>query len=88
MLVTPTAIRPAGRIDAMPMFRDYVVAGFTAQWNLAGLPAVAVPCGFSATGLPISMQIVGRPFDEATVLPLGHAYQQRTDWHLRPVVAR
>jgi aspartyl-tRNA(Asn)/glutamyl-tRNA(Gln) amidotransferase subunit A len=88
VLVTPTAIRPAARIDGISMFRDYVVPSFTAQWNLAGLPAAAVPCGFSAAGLPISMQIVGRPFEEATVLALAHVYQQHTDWHLRPVLGR
>ena len=60
------------------------------MWNLIGLPALAVPCGFSSTGLPLSMQIVGKPFDETTVLRVGDAYQQLTDWHLRvpPIAAR
>ena len=53
----------------------------TEPFNLAGLPALAVPCGFSNDGLPISLQIVGRPFAEATVLGVGHAYQEATDWH-------
>jgi aspartyl-tRNA(Asn)/glutamyl-tRNA(Gln) amidotransferase subunit A len=48
-----------------------------------GLPALSVPCGFSSTGLPLALQLVGRPFDEATVLRVGDAYQQATDWHLR-----
>ena len=47
------------------------------------LPALALPCRFSAAGLPISMQIVGRPFAEATVLCAGDAYQRATDWHTR-----
>ncbi len=53
----------------------------TEPFNLTGLPALAVPCGFSAERLPISMQVVGRPFDEATVLRVGHAYEQATEWH-------
>ena len=55
----------------------------TEPFNLTGLPALAVPCGFSTAGLPISLQIVGRPFDEATVLGVGHAYQEATEWHQR-----
>jgi aspartyl-tRNA(Asn)/glutamyl-tRNA(Gln) amidotransferase subunit A len=42
-----------------------------------------VPCGFDASGLPIGMQVIGRPFDEATMLRVGHAYEQATDWHTR-----
>jgi aspartyl-tRNA(Asn)/glutamyl-tRNA(Gln) amidotransferase subunit A len=42
-----------------------------------------VPCGFTTAGLPLSLQIAGRPFDEATVLRVGHAYEQATDWHRR-----
>jgi aspartyl-tRNA(Asn)/glutamyl-tRNA(Gln) amidotransferase subunit A len=57
-------------------------------FNLSGVPAMAVPCGFSADGLPFSMQLVGRPFDENTLFQVGHAYQQRTDWHeRRPALA-
>jgi aspartyl-tRNA(Asn)/glutamyl-tRNA(Gln) amidotransferase subunit A len=52
-------------------------------FNMSGLPALALPCGFTASGLPLSLQLAGRPFDEATVLRVGHAYQQATDWHLR-----
>jgi aspartyl-tRNA(Asn)/glutamyl-tRNA(Gln) amidotransferase subunit A len=56
---------------------------FTRPFNYLGVPALAVPCGFLASGLPVSMQLVGRPFDEATILALGHAFQQATDWHKR-----
>ena len=49
----------------------------------AELPVLALPCGASLDGLPIGAQIVGRPFDEATVLRAGHAYEQATDWHRR-----
>jgi aspartyl-tRNA(Asn)/glutamyl-tRNA(Gln) amidotransferase subunit A len=50
-------------------------------FNLTGLPAIAVPCGRARTNLPIGFQLVGRPFDEATVLRIAHAYQQATHWH-------
>ena len=48
-----------------------------------GAPAMALPCGFSKSGLPLGMQIVGRPFGEETILRVGHAYEQATDWHKR-----
>ncbi|MGE3270486.1 MAG: amidase family protein, partial [Chloroflexota bacterium] len=63
--------------------------GMMSLWNLAGLPAISVPCGFSADGLPIGMQVVGRPFDEPTVFKIADAYQQITDWHLQvPPIAQ
>jgi aspartyl-tRNA(Asn)/glutamyl-tRNA(Gln) amidotransferase subunit A len=52
-------------------------------FNLTGQPTLALPCGFSASGLPVSLQLAGRAFEETTVLRLGHAYQQATDWHTR-----
>ena len=51
--------------------------------NLAGLPGLALPCGFSTTGLPLGVQLVGRPFEEATLIGLGRAYQTITSWHRR-----
>jgi aspartyl-tRNA(Asn)/glutamyl-tRNA(Gln) amidotransferase subunit A len=63
-----------------------VVAGnaaLTPAGNLAGLPALGLPCGFSTTGLPIAVQLVGRPFAESTLIALGRAYQDVTDWHRR-----
>jgi aspartyl-tRNA(Asn)/glutamyl-tRNA(Gln) amidotransferase subunit A len=54
----------------------------TFPFNLTGLPAISLPCGFT-DGLPIGLQLVGRPFDEATVLRVAHAYEQATDWHTR-----
>jgi aspartyl-tRNA(Asn)/glutamyl-tRNA(Gln) amidotransferase subunit A len=56
---------------------------FTAPWNLLGLPAAVVPCGFTRDGLPVSIQIVGRAFDDATVLRVARAYERATDWHTR-----
>ena len=57
---------------------------YTYPWNLTGLPALSVPCGF-AGGLPVGLQLVGQPFDEAMILRAGHAYQEATRWHdMRP----
>ena len=52
-------------------------------FNLTGQPTLALPCGLSASGLPLSLQLSGRAFEETTVLRLGHAYQRATDWHTR-----
>lgn len=56
---------------------------FTRLINLVGLPAISVPCGFGADGLPVGLQIVGRPMDERTILAIAHAYEQATPWHTR-----
>ena len=57
-------------------------------FNMTGQPALTVPCGFDDAGLPIGLQIAGRPWAEATVLRVGHAFQHATDWHTRrpPIV--
>jgi len=52
-------------------------------FSLANVPALSVPCGFTVAGLPIGLQIAGRPFDESTVLRVGHAYEQGSEWHSR-----
>jgi aspartyl-tRNA(Asn)/glutamyl-tRNA(Gln) amidotransferase subunit A len=52
----------------------------TYPFNLTGLPAISIPCGFDRNGLPIGLQIAGRPFDEATVLRVAHAYERSRDW--------
>ncbi len=54
-----------------------------APFNMTGLPTLALPCGFSPDGLPISLQLAGRPFEEAAVLRAGYAYEQATEWHRR-----
>jgi aspartyl-tRNA(Asn)/glutamyl-tRNA(Gln) amidotransferase subunit A len=56
---------------------------FTVSANLAGLPGISVPCGFSAEGLPIGFQLMGRMFDEATMLRVADTYERATDWHRR-----
>ncbi len=54
-----------------------------APFNLTGSPTLALPCGFSSSGLPLSFQLSGRAFEEGTVLRVGHAYEQATAWHTR-----
>ena len=56
---------------------------FTAPFNLASVPALSINCGFTSDNLPVGLQIAGRPFDEATVFRVAHAYEQATDWHTR-----
>jgi len=55
----------------------------TRCFNYLGLPAASIPCGFTGNGLPVSFQLVGRPFDEVAILRMAYAYQQETDWHTR-----
>jgi aspartyl-tRNA(Asn)/glutamyl-tRNA(Gln) amidotransferase subunit A len=52
-------------------------------WNVTGQPVVALPNGFGRNGLPLGMQILGRPFGETTILRIGHAYEKATEWHTR-----
>jgi aspartyl-tRNA(Asn)/glutamyl-tRNA(Gln) amidotransferase subunit A len=83
VLATPTTPKPATPFAQAhdPEF------GFPRSnmppFNITGSPTLALPCGFSASGLPVSLQLAGRPFDEATVLQVGHAYEQATGWHTR-----
>jgi len=65
-------------VNVIPLLTQY-----TRPFNLNGFPAITLPCGFSEDGLPIGLQIAGRPFDEATVLRAAHAYEQSTEWHRR-----
>jgi aspartyl-tRNA(Asn)/glutamyl-tRNA(Gln) amidotransferase subunit A len=54
------------------------------RWvNYLGVPALVLPCGFDSRGLPLALQLVGRPFAEAALLAAGHAFQRESDWHLR-----
>jgi aspartyl-tRNA(Asn)/glutamyl-tRNA(Gln) amidotransferase subunit A len=76
----PLAAATEGSLDEITV-RQGRFSRLTRPINGLGLPALSLPCGFSRAGLPLAFQLVGRPFDEATVLRLGHAYQQATDWH-------
>jgi Asp-tRNA(Asn)/Glu-tRNA(Gln) amidotransferase A subunit family amidase len=64
-----------------PLFRAH--ARFNCPFNLSGMPAATIPCGFAPNGMPIGIQIVGKPFDEATTLRVADAFQRATDWHKR-----
>jgi aspartyl-tRNA(Asn)/glutamyl-tRNA(Gln) amidotransferase subunit A len=98
LLVTPTTGGVASPIPrqtpapaAAPPAGGGGAAGFrnTSYFSVYGLPALSAPCGFTASGLPIGLQISGAPFAESTVLALAHAYEQATEWHKRrpkPVV--
>ena len=90
-LILPTSPGPAPNIpekagianqeDAQSRISG--VRNFTGAFNLAGLPALSLPCGFTSKNLPLSIQMAGRPMEEELLFRLGHTYQQITDWHLR-----
>jgi aspartyl-tRNA(Asn)/glutamyl-tRNA(Gln) amidotransferase subunit A len=90
VLVAPTTPMAATTVGASEVLirgeRQPVRASlirFTRPFNASGHPAASIPCGFTGDGLPIGLQIVGRPFDEATVLRVADAFQRATDWHAR-----
>ena len=91
VIMGPVAPTPAWRIgekSADPV-QMYLADIYTLSLNLAGLPGMSIPCGFSADGLPIGLQIIGNYFDEARLLQLAHAYQTATDWHTqKPALAQ
>ena len=86
-LLTPTTQTAAIRVETVD--QSTTPAHFTRPINLLELCALAVPDGFTATGLPLSLQIISRPYDEATALRIGWAYEEATEWHERhpPVLA-
>jgi len=90
VLLAPSRTGIAPKIDQpldrpasdRPMPKDHGMAALIPAGNLAGLPALSLPCGF-ADGMPIAIQLVGRPFSENTLISIGKAFQERTDWHKR-----
>ena len=91
VLVLPAGISTAPLVESVPgiQSKEHAANGlagrisFTGPFNLSSVPALSVPCGFSQAGLPMGMQIVGRPFAEEMVLRVAHSYEQNTDWHTR-----
>lgn len=85
IIVTPTSPTPAFKIGekATDPLQMYLSDIFTIPVNLAGVPAISIPCGFSAGHLPVGLQIIGKHFDEETILSVAHAYEQTTEWHKR-----
>ncbi|HBZ71821.1 MAG TPA: Asp-tRNA(Asn)/Glu-tRNA(Gln) amidotransferase GatCAB subunit A [Deltaproteobacteria bacterium] len=84
LIATPTAPEVAFRLGekASDPLRMYLSDVYTVSANLAGIPGLSIPCGF-AHGLPVGLQLLGKPLDEATVLRAADSYQRRTDWHSR-----
>jgi aspartyl-tRNA(Asn)/glutamyl-tRNA(Gln) amidotransferase subunit A len=85
-LALPNQAGPAPRVkDVGPIdtLFKHVEPEYHGPFNLTGLPTLSVPCGFSADNLPIALQLVGKPFDERTVLRAGYTYQQRMKWYER-----
>ena len=83
LIVTPTTPTPAFKIgekseDPLQMYLSDI---FTISINLAGNPGISVPCGFTSDHLPIGLQIVGRPFEESSILHAAYAFEQATEWH-------
>lgn len=84
-IVTPTAPTPAFKIgeksdDPLSMYLSDI---YTIPANLAGLPAISIPCGFSSGGLPIGLQILAKPFDEETIFRTAYSFEQAADFHTR-----
>lgn len=84
-IVTPTAPTPAFKIgekvdDPLQMYLSDI---FTISANLAGIPGISLPCGFSKKRLPIGLQLLAKPFDEEVLLRIAYTYEKNTDWHKR-----
>jgi aspartyl-tRNA(Asn)/glutamyl-tRNA(Gln) amidotransferase subunit A len=86
LMMLPTG-EPAGKLEPMPHYSLFTDPSYTTAFNVSGNPALSVCSGFAANGMPQSLQIVGRLFEDATVLRAGHAYEKATSWrNRRPVL--
>jgi aspartyl-tRNA(Asn)/glutamyl-tRNA(Gln) amidotransferase subunit A len=86
LIILPTA-EPAGRLEATHPGTFFTHVGWTTAFNVSGNPSLSICNGFSSSGLPLSLQIVGNLFDEATVLKAGHAFELATEWRdRRPII--
>jgi aspartyl-tRNA(Asn)/glutamyl-tRNA(Gln) amidotransferase subunit A len=83
LVMTAAAPSEAPPIDAVPKFGTLQLPSLTIPFNVTGSPAMSVCCGYTDTGLPLSFQIVGKRFQDATVLRAAHAYEQATEWRSR-----
>jgi len=88
-IITPTSPTPAFKLgekiqNPLAMYLSDI---YTISINLAGLPALSIPCGFSSGGLPIGLQIIARSFDEEMLFRVAHCYEAHTSWHkMRPKI--
>jgi aspartyl-tRNA(Asn)/glutamyl-tRNA(Gln) amidotransferase subunit A len=80
MPTTPVVAPPIEGPNAVELAR--LLTRYTAPFNLTGLPAITVPCGFTAQGLPVGLQMVAKPWAEAQLLRAAYTYEQATDWHM------
>ena len=80
--VTPFTAFPLGEKNTDPL-QMYLTDVFTVSANLAGIPALSLPCGFDNKGLPIGLQVLGKPWAEEMVLRVARAYEKETEWHTR-----
>ena len=83
LLISAVMPSEAPPIEAMTKFSSFERPSLTFPWNVAGVPALALRCGFTAAGLPLGFQIAGRPFEDALVLRAGHHYEKATAWSQR-----
>ena len=83
VLVTPTMTQPAPPFEGFDPTSIFQGPSFTAPFNFTGLPAISVPAGFTANGLPVGLQIAGKPFDEPTIMRVAYTYQQYARWFER-----
>ncbi|MBI4184504.1 MAG: amidase [Proteobacteria bacterium] len=83
VLVAPTTAAPAARLDQMPLEGSFADPSFTNPFNVCPLPTISICNGFSPDGLPVGMQVAGRPFDEAMVLRVADAYERASPWRQR-----
>ena len=83
-ILMPTSPVPATPIEGSPPGHAMLRPRNTMPFNALGLPAISVPCGFTAAGLPIGLQVAGHAFDEAGVLRIARAYEQATSWRRTP----
>jgi Asp-tRNA(Asn)/Glu-tRNA(Gln) amidotransferase A subunit family amidase len=87
VFAVPGAARPPEPFDGMDPNEQNMRPSFTNPFNLTGLPAITVPCGFTEGNLPAGLQIVAPPFEEATCLRVAYAYEQATEWcKQRPIL--
>ncbi len=76
LIASPTMSNPAPAFQGIDVMTTARVPSFTGPYNLTGMPAISVPCGFTPTGLPVGLQLAGKPFDEPTVLRAAYTFQQ------------